>query len=180
MTLEDLNTDLIIGQMVVDYAVATLHGKTHVFRLAKEIFSGSIPPLRVGFSSFVNSRHLQTFRSLYAKHFPLCSMQLSGGNTVQILRRMERGDLDCAFFVFRLPDRSGWSSLSQARRWLHACVTMIRLQKKLKSACRNSRRGSRFCAIQMDILRRMRGCWRCLRRRTLTCMSPALRQHRMT
>ncbi len=85
-----------IGQMVVDYAVATLYGRTHVFKLAKEIFSGTIPPLRVGFSCFVNSRHLQTFRSLYAKHFPLCSVQLSGGDTVHILQRMERGDLDCA------------------------------------------------------------------------------------
>lgn len=85
-----------IGQMVVDYAVATLFGRTHVFKLAKEIFSGAIPPLRVGFSCFVNSRHLQTFRSLYAKHFPLCSVQLSGGDTVHILQRMERGDLDCA------------------------------------------------------------------------------------
>lgn len=85
----------------MDYAVATLYGRTHVFKLAKEIFSGTIPPLRVGFSSFVNSRHLQTFRSLYAKDFPLCGVQLSGGNTVQILRRMEHGDLDCA--VLSLP-----------------------------------------------------------------------------
>ena len=90
-----------IGQMVVDYAIATLYGRTHVFKLAKEIFAGSIPPLRVGFSCFVNSRHLQSFRSLYAKHFPLCSVQLSGGDTVHILQRMERGDLDCA--VLTLP-----------------------------------------------------------------------------
>jgi DNA-binding transcriptional LysR family regulator len=92
-----------IGQMVVDYAVATLYGRTHVFRLAKEIFSGTIPPLRVGFSCFVNSRHLQTFRSLYAKHFPLCSVQLSGGDTVHILQRMERGDLDCAVLCLPIP-----------------------------------------------------------------------------
>ena len=112
-------------QMVVDYAVATLCGRTHVFKLAKEIFSGAIPPLRMGFSCFVNSRHLQTFRSLYANHFPLCSVQLSGGDTVHILQRMERGrpGLRCS-----LPSDCGpkWlSSPSQARRWLRVCVLML-------------------------------------------------------
>jgi len=90
-----------IGQMVVDYAMETLYGRTHVFTLAKEIFLGKIPPLRMGFSCFVNSRHLQAFRTAYARKFPNCVLQLSGGDTVNILQRMERGDLDCA--VLPLP-----------------------------------------------------------------------------
>lgn len=85
-----------VGQMIVDYANATLAERKHVFRLAREITLGAIPPLRVGFSCFVNSRHLQALRSLYEKHFPSCILQLSGGDTVHVLHRMERGDLDCA------------------------------------------------------------------------------------
>ena len=80
-----------VGQMIVDYATATLAEHKHVFRLAREIGLGAIPPLRVGFSCFVNSRHLQTLPSLYEKHFPSCVLQLSGGDTVHILHRMERG-----------------------------------------------------------------------------------------
>jgi DNA-binding transcriptional LysR family regulator len=90
-----------VGQIVVNYAIATLHGKRHIFSLAKEIFLGNIPPLRLGFSSFVNSRHLLSFRASYSKHFPSCGLQFSGGDTVHVLQRIERGDLDCA--VLSLP-----------------------------------------------------------------------------
>ncbi|ADW70203.1 LysR family transcriptional regulator [Granulicella tundricola] len=90
-----------VGQMIVDYAVATLYGHNYVFRMAKEIYLGNVPNLRVGFSSFVNARHLHTFRTSYARHFPKCVLQLSGGDTVNILQRVERGDLDCA--ILNLP-----------------------------------------------------------------------------
>lgn len=90
-----------VGQMIVDYARTTLSERNHVFRLARQISLGAVPPLRVGFSCFVNSRHLQTLRSLYEKHFPSCVLQLSGGDTVHVLHRMERGDLDCA--LLQLP-----------------------------------------------------------------------------
>lgn len=85
-----------VGQIVVDYAIANLGGHTDLFRMAKEIFLGNVPNLRVGFSSFVNSRHLHAFRTSYSRHFPKCVLQLSGGDTVNILQRVERGDLDCA------------------------------------------------------------------------------------
>jgi DNA-binding transcriptional LysR family regulator len=88
-----------VGQMVVDYAIATLHGRTHVLQMAKEIFLGNVPPLRMGFSPFVSTRHLQTFRMSYNKHFPKCALQLSGGGTVHVLQRVERGDLDCALLT---------------------------------------------------------------------------------
>jgi len=90
-----------LGQTVVDYAVATLDGRKQIFSLAKEIIRGNIPPLRMGFSCFVNSRHLQTFRARYSKHFPNCGLQLSGGDSVHVLQRLERSDLDCA--VLPLP-----------------------------------------------------------------------------
>lgn len=85
-----------VGQMIVDYATATLYGRQYVLRMAKEIFLGNIPPLRMGFSSFVAPRHLQIFKSGYASQFPKCVLQYSGGVSANILQRLERGELDCA------------------------------------------------------------------------------------
>jgi len=85
-----------LGQVIVDYASATLHGRTNVLRITKEIFLGNIPPLRMGFSSFVAVKHLNGLRSIYGTQFPGCSIQFSGGITAHILQKLERGDLDCA------------------------------------------------------------------------------------
>jgi DNA-binding transcriptional LysR family regulator len=84
------------GQMLVDYAQETLNGRTEIIKIAKEVHLGKIAPLRLGFSSFINPKHLQTFRSTYQRLFPNCGVQLSGGDSVHILQRLERGDLDCA------------------------------------------------------------------------------------
>ncbi len=110
-----------VGKMVVDYAIATLHGRSHVFKIAKEIFLGKIPPLRVGFSPFVNSRHLQAFRASYSKHFPECALQLSGGGTVHVLQRIERGDLDCALLILPVIGPN-WSIRHIASSPLVACM----------------------------------------------------------
>jgi DNA-binding transcriptional LysR family regulator len=90
-----------VGQMVVDYAISALSGRLQILNIAKEVYLGKIPSLRVGFSSFVNSRHLQSFRSNYDKLFPQCGMSMAGGYTAQILQRLERNELDCA--VLPLP-----------------------------------------------------------------------------
>ena len=110
-----------IGQMIVDYAIATLAERQHVFRLAREISLGAIPPLRVGFSCFVNSRHIQALRGLYDKHFPSCALQLSGGDTVHILHRLERGDLDCALLQPPI-DGPKWIVEQIASAPLHVCM----------------------------------------------------------
>ena len=90
-----------VGQMIVDYAINALYGRTHILKMAKEVFLGNIPPLRLGFSSFVNPRHLQKFRMNYNRLFPNCVLNLSGGDTVHVLQRAERGEIDCA--VLPLP-----------------------------------------------------------------------------
>jgi len=110
-----------VGQMVIDYAITTLHGRHYVLQMAKEIFLGNIPPLRVGFSSFVNARHLQNFRKSYSRQFPKCVVQLSGGSTLNILQRVARGDLDCA--VVTLPVAGAhWHVVPIASAPLVACM----------------------------------------------------------
>ncbi len=85
-----------VGQMVVDYAIGALSGRLQILKIAKEVYLGKIPPLKVGFSSFVNPRHLQQFRANYDKLFPQCGVFLSGGYTAHVLQRLERNELDCA------------------------------------------------------------------------------------
>jgi DNA-binding transcriptional LysR family regulator len=67
----------------------------NVLHMAKQIFLGNVPPLRVGFSSFVASRHLQMFKAGYESQFPGCVLQLSGGVTASVLQKLERVELDC-------------------------------------------------------------------------------------
>jgi DNA-binding transcriptional LysR family regulator len=85
-----------VGQMVVDYAIAALSGRLQILKIAKEVYLGKIPPLKVGFSSFVNPKHLQQFRKSYDKLFPRCGVLLSGGYTAHVLQRLQRNELDCA------------------------------------------------------------------------------------
>jgi len=110
-----------VGQMIVDYAVATLHGRKYVIHMAKEIFLGNVPILRMGFSSFVNARHLQSFRMSYNRQFPRCALQLSGGDTDNILQRVERGDLDCAIVTLPVVG-SEWQIVPIASMPLVACL----------------------------------------------------------
>jgi hypothetical protein len=49
------------GQMLVDYAQEALNGRTEIIKIAREVHLGKIAPLRLGFSSFINPKHLQTF-----------------------------------------------------------------------------------------------------------------------
>lgn len=110
-----------LGQILVDYAKRTLGKHELTFTLAKQIFLGTIPPLRVGFSCFVNPRHLQSFNTGYAREFPNCTLQLSGGDTIHILQRLERGDLDCA--ILPLPIQgSNWVVEQIASTRLVACM----------------------------------------------------------
>jgi len=112
-----------LGQMVVNYAKFALNKHQTTFTLAKEIFVGKVPPLRVGFSCFVNSRHLQSFRTGYAREFPNCSVQLSGGDTVHILQRLERADLDCAILPMPI----------QGPNWVVEQIASTRLVACMKS-----------------------------------------------
>ena len=110
-----------VGQLVVDYAITALHGRHHVLQMAKEVFLGNVPPLRMGFSSFVNPRHLQTFRSSYERHFPKCVLQLTGGDAARIIQRVERGDLNCAIVTLPVVGDQ-WKIIQLASSALLACM----------------------------------------------------------
>ena len=64
--------------------------------MARAVHLGQIPPLRVGFSPFVNSVLLKSFREDYCAMFFSCEVELASGEPARILQRIERRILDCA------------------------------------------------------------------------------------
>ena len=89
------------GQMLYAYAQDALELRDEVVNAARAMDRGKIPVLRIGLSSFINPDVLQTLRQAYARLFPESQIQMTGGNPVQLLHRMEEKSLDAA--VLPLP-----------------------------------------------------------------------------
>ncbi|MHB8303922.1 MAG: LysR family transcriptional regulator [Acidobacteriaceae bacterium] len=89
------------GQMIVSYAIEAVKSRREIIQAARAVHCGEIPPLRIGFSCFVQQDVLRSLSDAYANLFPSCPMQFSGGDPAQILRRMEEKSLDAA--VLPLP-----------------------------------------------------------------------------
>ena len=64
--------------------------------MARAVYLGEVPPLRLGFSSFVTGHLLQSFRDTYCGMFPGCEIKLTGGDPAQVLQRINQCTLDCA------------------------------------------------------------------------------------
>jgi len=109
------------GELVLGWARNVLAERHEILVLARAIHKGEVPPLRLGFSSFVNPHLLRAFRNSYEELFPACKMHLSGSDPVHILQRLNHGALDCA--ILPLPvDRDAWNVLQIAQSPLVVCM----------------------------------------------------------
>jgi DNA-binding transcriptional LysR family regulator len=86
----------LAGKMVVAYAKETLRARDELVAMARAVYLGEVPPLRLGFSSFVSGHLLQSFRETYCGMFPGCEIKLTGGDPPQVLQRINQRALDCA------------------------------------------------------------------------------------
>lgn len=84
------------GRLLIAYADTALQERDEIVAMARAIHLGQVPPLRLGFSSFINANLLQTFRESYEEMFPGCVIQLSGGDPLLTLQRLNQRQLDCA------------------------------------------------------------------------------------
>jgi DNA-binding transcriptional LysR family regulator len=84
------------GEMVLAYARETLRAREELVTMARAVHLREVPPLRLGFSSFVNANLLQSFRDKYESMFPSCQIHLAGGDPTHILQRINQRNLDCA------------------------------------------------------------------------------------
>jgi DNA-binding transcriptional LysR family regulator len=109
------------GQMMVAYAQEMLAGRTEIITMARAVHRGDIPPLRLGFSSFIDPKLLQIFRDSYARMFPKCPIHLSGGITSSLLQRLEQGSLDGAILPMPI-EGSQWVFQQISRDPLVVCM----------------------------------------------------------
>ena len=84
------------GEMLFAYAKETLRSRDELVSMARAVYLGEVPPLRLGFSSFVSTTILQGFRETYRSMFPGCEIKLMGGDPRQVLERINQRCLDCA------------------------------------------------------------------------------------
>jgi DNA-binding transcriptional LysR family regulator len=92
------------GEMVLAFAKETLRAREELVAMARAVHLREVPPLRLGFSAFVNSNLLQSFRDRYESLFPGCQMPLAGGDPAHVLQRINHRSLDCA--ILERPMRS--------------------------------------------------------------------------
>ena len=95
------------GEFVLAWAKLVLSQKKQTFRMAKAIHDGTVPPLHLGFSSFVNGFPLDNFRIAYQGMFPECEIHLFSGDMKHVLERLESGTLDCALLPMPI-DKDIW------------------------------------------------------------------------
>jgi DNA-binding transcriptional LysR family regulator len=109
------------GELVLNWARNVLAERRQVFVMARAIHKGEVPPLKVGFSPFVNPALLHALQMSYNELFPGCQIQLSGGNQAHILQRLDRGGLDCA--ILQMPiEREPYKVIQIAQSQLVICM----------------------------------------------------------
>ena len=109
------------GELVLEWARTVLAERRNIFIMARTIHDGAVPPLHLGFSSFVNGFLLENFRAAYIGMFPQCDIHLSSGNTQHILQRLESGALDCAILPMPI-DKDLWKVRQIAHSPLVICM----------------------------------------------------------
>jgi DNA-binding transcriptional LysR family regulator len=84
------------GRMVAAYAESTLREWEQTLVMARAVQRNEVPPLRLGFSSFINVKLMEQFREGYERMFSGCAIRLMSGDPHLCLQRLEARTLDCA------------------------------------------------------------------------------------
>lgn len=109
------------GELILNWARKVLTERREVFAMARAIYNHQVPPLRLGFSPFINPLLLHALGLAYEELFPSCETQLSSGDTSHMLQRLGHGGLDCA--ILPLPvDRDLWTVVQVAQSPLALCM----------------------------------------------------------
>ena len=109
------------GQIVVAYAVNTLRDWEQAVAMAQAVHRNEVPPLRLGFSSFVNAKLLERFRDAYAEMFAGCNIQLLSGDPLLCFQRLDAELLECAMLPMPI-DSSSYYVLQVAQSPLAVCM----------------------------------------------------------
>jgi DNA-binding transcriptional LysR family regulator len=99
------------GRLLVAYAEGALRERDEIVAMARAVHLRQVPPLRLGFSSFINVGLLENFRESYDEMFPGCEIQLSGCDPILTLQRLNLRRLDCA--ILPMPIDEGIFNVQQ-------------------------------------------------------------------
>ena len=102
------------GRIIASYAETTLNDWERVLAMARAVERREVPPLRLGFSSFVSARLLEVFQQRYETMFSGCRIQLVSGDPKLCLSRLDAEQLDCA--LLPLPIDSNAYAVQQVTR----------------------------------------------------------------
>lgn len=109
------------GRIIAAYADNTLREWEQTLVMARAVQRNQVPPLRLGFSSFINTKLLEKFREGYEGMFSGCTIQLMSGDPILSLQRIDARTLDCA--ILPLPIDTNLYSVQQiARSPLVVCM----------------------------------------------------------
>ena len=109
------------GQLVAAYAENTLKEWDQTFSMALAVQRHQVPPLRLGFSSFVHAKLIEQFRENYDAIFAGCCIQLLSGDPLYCLQHLDQGLLDCA--ILPLPiDANKYAVLPVSHSPLAVCM----------------------------------------------------------
>jgi DNA-binding transcriptional LysR family regulator len=84
------------GKIVATYAENTLREWDQMLMMARAVQRNEVPPLRLGFSSFINAKLLEKLREGYERMFSGCYIQLMSGDPLLCLQRLDARIVDCA------------------------------------------------------------------------------------
>jgi DNA-binding transcriptional LysR family regulator len=84
------------GRLIAAYAENTLKDWNETLTMAQAVQRRQVPPLRLGFSSFVHAKVIEKFHEKYEGMFVGCAIQLVSGDPVFCLQHLDAGLLDCA------------------------------------------------------------------------------------
>ena len=84
------------GRLIAAYAETTLKDWDHTLVMARAVQMHQVPPLRLGFSSFVHANVIEEFHKSYEEMFAGCAIQLTSADPVYCLEHLDAGLLDCA------------------------------------------------------------------------------------
>lgn len=109
------------GRLVAAYADITLRGWNETLVMAYAVQRRQVPPLRLGFSSFVDAKVIDKFHENYEAMFEGCAIRLISGDPVFCLQHLDAGLLDCT--ILPLPiDANLYSVQPISRTPLVVCM----------------------------------------------------------
>jgi LysR family hydrogen peroxide-inducible transcriptional activator len=129
---EELQVPLLVrhgkGVSATAAAEVLITGGRHLLKLRDDLISSArgmnnvkFPPMRLGFSSFVDHALLDMVCSIHSSLYPACEIKSESGDNVELLSMLEHGDIDAALLTLPVSG-AGLKTIPFAQSRLVLCM----------------------------------------------------------